>query len=159
MTCGRVRALVQSRHVRGMVRTPNCYRNASSLCYSKGWVSLATCAEAALIRRGAMSEADPKGYYACLGVKPWAAAADIRAAYHHCAKQCHPDVDPRPEAKARFQTINEAYRILINPLERAIYHRSAGAARPQSYAMSLRPVFTRVAEIAGPWFTQGRMGI
>ena len=106
-----------------------------------------------------MSEADPKGYYACLGVKPWATAADIRAAYHRCAKQCHPDVDPRPEAKARFQTINEAYRILINPLERAIYDRSAGVARPQSYAMSLRPVFIRVAEVAGPWFTQGKMSI
>ena len=106
-----------------------------------------------------MSEADPRGYYACLGVKPWATAADIRTAYHRCAKKCHPDVDPRPEAKARFQAINEAYRILINPLERAIYDRSAGATRPQSYATSLRTVFIRAAEVARPWFTQGKRRI
>ena len=87
-----------------------------------------------------MSEADPKGYYACLGVKPWATAADIRAAYHRCAKQWHPDVDPRPEAKARFQAMTEAYRILINPLERAIYDRSARVARPQSDTTRLKPV-------------------
>ena len=59
-----------------------------------------------------MSETDPRGYYTCLGLRPWATAADIRAAYHRCAKQWHPDVDPRPEAKARFQAITEAYRIL-----------------------------------------------
>src|SRR5829696_16513 len=86
-----------------------------------------------------MSETDPRGYYTCLGLRPWATAADIRAAYHRCAKQWHPDVDPRPEAKARFQAITEAYRILINPAERAIYDRSAGADRSQSGATSLQP--------------------
>ena len=88
-----------------------------------------------------MSETDPRGYYTCLGLRPWATAADIRAAYHRCAKQWHPDVDPRPEAKARFQAITEAYQILINPAERAIYDRSAGADRSQSGAASLKPVF------------------
>src|SRR3954470_18983477 len=93
-----------------------------------------------------MSETDPKGYYACLGLKPWATASDIRAAYHRCAKQSHPDVDPRPEAKARFQAITEAYRILINPAERAIY--DAGADRSQSYAASLQPVFVPLPELS-----------
>ena len=78
---------------------------------------------------GQVSEADPKGYYACLGVSPWAMAAEIRAAYHRCAKQWHPDVDPRAEAKARFQAVTEAHRILRNPVERAIYDRSARVAR------------------------------
>src|SRR4051812_11389077 len=95
-----------------------------------------------------MSETDPKGYYACLGLKPWATASDIRAAYHRGAKQWHPDVDPRPEAKARFQAITEAYRILINPAERAIYDKSAGADRSQSYAASLQPVFVPVPELS-----------
>src|SRR4051812_25397291 len=48
-----------------------------------------------------MSKADPKNYYAYLGVKPSATADQIRAAYHRCAKLCHPDVDPSPWAKAR----------------------------------------------------------
>ena len=95
-----------------------------------------------------MSETDPRGYYTCLGLRPWATAADIRAAYHRCAKQWHPDVDPRPEAKARFQAITEAYRILINPAERAIYDRSAGADRSQSGAASLQPVFVTLPELS-----------
>jgi DnaJ domain/Putative peptidoglycan binding domain len=96
-----------------------------------------------------MSEIDPKGYYACLGVKPWATAAEIRAAYHRCAKQYHPDVDRRPEANDRFQAITEAYRILRNPLERAIYDNSARApAGPQSYSLRLTPFLVRVAELA-----------
>src|SRR3954451_19700912 len=68
-----------------------------------------------------MSQANPKGYYACLCVEPWASSDQIRAAYHRSAKQCHPDVNPSPQAKARFQAINEAYRILGDPHRRATY--------------------------------------
>src|SRR3954464_1917781 len=68
-----------------------------------------------------MSQPNPKGYYACLGVEPWASADQIRAAYHRSAKQCHPDVNPSPQAKARFQAINEAYRILGDPHRRTTY--------------------------------------
>src|SRR3954471_24224300 len=77
-----------------------------------------------------MSKADPKDYYAYLGVKPSATADQIRAAYHRCAKLCHPDVDPSPWAKARFQALNEAYRTLSNPSKRAAYDslRWAGAS-------------------------------
>src|SRR4051812_26297827 len=77
-----------------------------------------------------MSKADPKDYYAYLGVKPSVTADQIRAAYHRCAKRCHPDVDPSPWAKARFQALNEAYRTLSNPSNRAAYDslRWAGAS-------------------------------
>lgn len=102
-----------------------------------------------------MSETDPRGYYTCLGLRPWATAADIRAAYHRCAKQWHPDVDPRPEAKARFQAITEAYRILINPAERAIYDRAAGADRSQSGATSLQPVFVTRPDLSIRWLSLG----
>ena len=77
-----------------------------------------------------MSKADPKDYYAYLGVKPSATADQIRAAYHRCAKRCHPDVDPSPWAKARFQALNEAYRTLSNPSKRAAYD----SLRPRSHA-------------------------
>src|SRR6478672_8269838 len=73
--------------------------------------------------RPGMFEADRKGYYACLGVRPFATLDEIREAYHHCAKQYHPDKDPSPSAKARFQAVNQAYRILSNPSRRAAYDR------------------------------------
>jgi hypothetical protein len=91
-----------------------------------------------------MSKADSKGYYACLGVEPWASADQIRAAYHRSAKQCHPDVNPSPQAKARFQAINEAYRILGHPHRRATYDntRRTGALA----AIDLGPVRWRRTE-------------
>jgi curved DNA-binding protein CbpA len=71
---------------------------------------------------------DPKGYYTCLGIDPFATADQIRAAYHRRAKQWHPDVDPSPWAKACFQAINEAYQTLSNPSRRAAYDHSRWAA-------------------------------
>ena len=92
-----------------------------------------------------MSQANPKGYYACLGVEPWASADQIRAAYHRSAKQCHPDVNPSPQAKARFQAINEAYRILGDPHRRAAYDntRRTGALA----AIDLGPVRWRRTDV------------
>jgi peptidoglycan hydrolase-like protein with peptidoglycan-binding domain len=81
-------------------------------------------------RAGVMSTTDPKGYYACLGVEPWATADQIRAAYHRCAKLYHPDHNPSPQAKARFQAINEAYRTLGNPQQRAAYDNARRAGAP-----------------------------
>src|SRR5215210_274720 len=71
-----------------------------------------------------MSTTDPEGYYACLGVEPWATADQIRTAYHRGARLYHPDHNPSPQAKARFQAINEAYRTLSNPSQRAAYDSS-----------------------------------
>jgi curved DNA-binding protein CbpA len=77
-----------------------------------------------------MSTTDPKGYYACLGVEPWATADQIRTAYHRCAKLYHPDHNPSPQAKARFQAISEAYRTLGNPQQRAAYDNARRASAP-----------------------------
>src|SRR6476659_5476295 len=90
-----------------------------------------------------MSQADPKGYYAYLGVAPSATLDEVRAAYHRCAKQCHPDKDPSPSAKARFQAINEAYRTLSNPRLRAAYDSSrlgvGGRQGPRLHPVPWRP--------------------
>ena len=83
-----------------------------------------------MYRAGVMSTTDPKGYYACLGVEPWATADQIRTAYHRCAKLYHPDHNPSPQAKARFQTISEAYRTLGNPQQRAAYDNARRASAP-----------------------------
>src|SRR3954451_5702479 len=69
----------------------------------------------------AMPKTDPKAYYTCLGGEPFATADQIRAAYHRCAKQWHPDLDPSPGAQARFQAISEAYQALSSPRRRTAY--------------------------------------
>jgi hypothetical protein len=76
----------------------------------------------------AVSKMDPKGYYTCLRVEPFATADQIRTAYRRCAKRWHPDVDPSPWARARFQAINEAYRTLSTPSQRVAYDQMRWAA-------------------------------
>src|SRR4051812_27521752 len=93
-----------------------------------------------------MSVVDPKGYYAYLGIAPSATLDDVRAAYHRCAKQCHPDKDPSPSAKARFQAINEAYHTLSNPRLRAAYDSSRWAVGGWQ-GTRLDPVPWRSAEL------------
>src|SRR5215207_10266114 len=90
-----------------------------------------------------MSNVDPKGYYACLGVEPWATADQIRAAYHRGARLYHPDHNPSPQAKARFQGINEAYRTLSNPSQRAAYDSSRWGATAGGHGTDLGPIHWR----------------
>ena len=100
-----------------------------------------------MYRAGAMSKVDPKGYYACLGVEPWATADQIRAAFHRGARLYHPDHNPSPRAKARFQAINEAYRALSNPTTRRAYDRSRGGAPAGRHGTDLGPVRWRRTEL------------
>ena len=100
-----------------------------------------------MYRAGMMSNVDPKGYYACLGVEPWATADQIRAAYHRGARLYHPDHNPSPQAKARFQAINEAYRALSNPTTRRAYDRSRWGATAGRHGAGLGPVRWRRTEL------------
>ena len=61
--------------------------------------------------------------YALLGVSRDADAEAIKKAYRRLARQLHPDVNPDPEAQARFQEIGRAYEILSDPQKRAAYDR------------------------------------
>ena len=62
-----------------------------------------------------MSEPD---LYKVLGLKPTATAAQIKRAYHECAKTAHPDAGGSAEAMAQ---VNEAYETLIDPIARRLY--------------------------------------
>lgn len=73
--------------------------------------------------------ADPKGYYARLGVAPNASAADITAAFRREARRLHPDVPVTGNADA-FVELKTAYDVLSAPLDRAAYDRSAHQPRP-----------------------------
>lgn len=73
---------------------------------------------------------DPNAdYYAVLGVLPSAEDIVLRAAYKALAQRYHPDRFPggSDEATRRMAQLNEAYRILSDPAQRAEYDRLRGA--------------------------------
>ena len=75
-----------------------------------------------------------RDYYAVLEVEAGATAAQIRRAYQRLARRYSPDVNLwEREARALFEEIAEAYRILSDPTARTVYDRHgaqpAGRAR------------------------------
>lgn len=73
-------------------------------------------------------------YYQRLGLSPGASPEAIRRAYRQLSKRYHPDTSPlAPEvAIRRFQELQEAYLILSNPIQRAIYDASLRASLSNS---------------------------
>lgn len=63
-------------------------------------------------------------YYKILGVGRSADPADIKRAYRTRAKQCHPDLNPKPGATEEFMGVNEAYEILSDPRKKQVYDLS-----------------------------------
>lgn len=61
--------------------------------------------------------------YATLGIERGASNDNVRRAYLKLVKELHPDVNPSPEAEARFKTISAAYDLLSDPEKRALYDR------------------------------------
>lgn len=60
-------------------------------------------------------------FYQTLGVQRNADERELKTAYRKLARQYHPDVNPSPTAKEKFQEINNAYEVLSNPEMRARY--------------------------------------
>ena len=66
----------------------------------------------------------PRDYYAVLGIAATAAPREIRQAYRRLARQYSPDVNLwDKEARALFEEIAEAYRVLRDPGARVMYDR------------------------------------
>ncbi len=59
-------------------------------------------------------------YYGVLGLARGASDNDIKKAYRRLARDLHPDVNPDPEAKERFQEVSKAYQALTDPEKRRI---------------------------------------
>ena len=59
-------------------------------------------------------------YYGVLGLAQGASDSDIKRAYRKMARDLHPDVNPAPEAKERFQEVSRAYEVLTDPDKRRI---------------------------------------
>src|SRR4029453_7210465 len=59
-------------------------------------------------------------YFGVLGLARDASDSDIKRAYRRLARDLHPDVNPDPEAKERFQEVSRAYEALTDPDKRRI---------------------------------------
>jgi molecular chaperone DnaJ len=69
-----------------------------------------------------------RDFYAVLGVERDASEAVIKKAYRKLAMECHPDRNKEPGAEARFKEITEAYEVLRDPDQRAMYDRYGEAS-------------------------------
>jgi curved DNA-binding protein CbpA len=65
--------------------------------------------------------------YATLGIPAGASRAEAGRAHRRLAKQYHPDINPGPAAAERMRRINDAWRILADPVRRARYDADRAA--------------------------------
>lgn len=66
-------------------------------------------------------------WYEVLGLKRDASQREIKESYRRLVKMYHPDVgEMSPGKQEMFILVQEAYEIIGNPQERAIYDRSLG---------------------------------
>lgn len=64
-------------------------------------------------------------YYACLGIDKSATEQELKQAYRHLAKSCHPDRHQgSAHAEEQFKKLNEAYAVLSKSSSRADYDLS-----------------------------------
>jgi molecular chaperone DnaJ len=69
-----------------------------------------------------------RDYYAVLGITATAGPREVRQAYRHLARQYSPDVNFwDTQARALFEEIAEAYRVLSDQAARAMYDRFGAA--------------------------------
>jgi len=74
-----------------------------------------------------------RDYYGVLGIEVSASSVQIRRAYQRLARQYSPDVNLwEQNARGLFEEIAEAYRVLSDPLARAVYDRRQGPRAGES---------------------------
>jgi hypothetical protein len=57
-------------------------------------------------------------YYNVLGLNSGSTADEIKRAYRKKARECHPDINPSPDAKDIFIMVTEAYEFLLTYREK-----------------------------------------
>lgn len=75
-------------------------------------------------------------YYKILGIKRTASKSEVKSAYRKLARQRHPDLNGGSESAAReFALLSRAYRVLMDPQERAYYDGKLRAERESGYSI------------------------
>ena len=90
-------------------------------------------------------------YYKVLGVRRTASKSEVKSAYRKLARLRHPDLNGGSEGAAReFDLLSKAYRVLIDPQERAYYDNqlSSLASGGGSILRSGNPHARRARDIA-----------
>ena len=90
-------------------------------------------------------------YYKILGITQSASKSEIKSAYRKLARLRHPDVNGGSEKAAReFALLSKAYRVLIDPQERAYYDEQLTAQSNSGYSIlhSNNPHARRARDLA-----------
>ena len=74
--------------------------------------------------------ADPRNYYKILRIPSSATPDQIKQAYRALAKALHPDLNRGQDTTQAFQAVNEAYSVLSDPQQRAVYDQTGSAVPP-----------------------------
>jgi hypothetical protein len=75
-------------------------------------------------------------YYKVLGVKRSASKSEVKSAYRKLARLRHPDVNGGSETAAQeFALLSRAYRVLIDPQERAYHDQQLNAPTANGYSI------------------------
>jgi curved DNA-binding protein CbpA len=75
-------------------------------------------------------------YYKVLGIRRSASKSEVKSAYRKLARLRHPDVNGGSEKAAReFALLSKAYRVLIDPQERAYYDEQLAAQSNSGYSI------------------------
>ena len=68
-----------------------------------------------------------RSLYEVLGVLPDASLDTIKSAYRSQVRDCHPDRHPSdPTARARFEALTQAYKVLSDDKRRKKYDEAQG---------------------------------
>jgi curved DNA-binding protein CbpA len=75
-------------------------------------------------------------YYKVLGIRQSASRSEVKSAYRKLARLRHPDVNGGSERAAReFALLSKAYRVLIDPQERAYYDQQLTTQSDSGYSI------------------------
>jgi len=83
-----------------------------------------------------------RDYYARLGVDSSADEQTIKRAYRQLARRYHPDVSTEEQATEHFREIQEAYELLLDPIQREAYdhwRKQQGLERPLPLILRVTP--------------------
>ena len=98
-------------------------------------------------------------FYEILGVEKTSSDIDIKKAYRTLSLKYHPDRNSDPDAKSRFQEINEAYETLSDAAKREQYDMGSNNLEIPFHNMAGNPNFPDINHIFNMMFNGGMGGM